>query len=1012
MKSIVLSVILSTALLSVVGAPLLDPVEMKIKVLCGPGALQDVATDVLEFYEVTPDYTVCAVGEGLYRQLVNRGYRIEVMVPDVRARAMMYDGFFHTYQQLRDTWAMIAQNHPDICVLDTMGTSAGGNLLLIMKVSDNPRQMEGEPRICFDFSIHGNENNGCEIAHYALLQLVNGYGTDPQITYFVNNREIWLAPMDNPDGLISRSRYNAHNIDCNRNYGYSWDAGGPGAFSEPESYCFYHLAEENPMAAWSQYHSGATSAMWPWFYTTMATMDSVLHAFEMQRYGQICNYGAYQISRGLYPGNGGSTDWYYGARGALGYAIEVCPGQPSSPSEIDTINRKNWTAMKEQIQRVNRGVMGYVTDSMSGLPLYARVVTDPPGWFTYTDSTGFFHKNLQSGTYSVMITANGYAPRAVAGIVVPADSFVQVSVRLVRDTTAPACAFKSITCKIKESQANINPTHACFALGRRDDRRFSIGNGGWASFDMGRLTPIVNGPGTDFTVVEGDGDPEACSVYVSNDWNSNWRFAGFGTGTQNYDLSVAGLATARFVRVADDGNGGTGPYAGFDLDAIEAVVVNAPVLVYQSKVVVDSAPGGNGDGKLDPGENAGLYLTIRNAGRVGVSNVMAVLRTVDEYVNISDSTGAFGNLLPDSVRDNRSDRFHVAAAGNTPIEHVAHMKLYLTGTDYSDSIGFTIVVGELRVVDPIPDGPRQPALYWAFDDIDSGYAQHPTYEWVELRGVGTRLSLSDDQTVTISLPSGFGAWRFYGQSFSQVSICSNGWVAPGATTSTTYSPVPLPSSSVPSAVYLNWTDLYPPAGGGVWYYHDAANHRFVVEYDSVRYYSGGLYDKFELVVYDTTVRSPSGDNVFVQQMYSANGTWGAIGEQDPTRTIAIQYSGHRAAAPVAAGRAIKYTTDLTGVSEPGLTISGPCLILRCGVGCPPVRVGYSLIAPSKVRIDVYDRSGRLVRSLFSGRATAGEHRLVWDGRDDLGRKAATGIYLVRMIAAPGSSCAKIVLVGR
>ena len=59
------------------------------------------------------------------------------------------------------------------------------------------------------------------------------------------------------------------------------------------------------MAAWSQYHSGAE----------VGDVAVVLHdqgddglggpRLRDDRYGQICNYGAYQISRGLYPGNGG-----------------------------------------------------------------------------------------------------------------------------------------------------------------------------------------------------------------------------------------------------------------------------------------------------------------------------------------------------------------------------------------------------------------------------------------------------------------------------------------------------------------------------------------------------------------------------------------------------------------------------------------------------------------------------------------------------------------------------------
>jgi hypothetical protein len=1022
-KLVVLSVLSFLAGLPAFGAGLSDVAEMKVKIQATPEQVARIAPDVLEFYSAGDGWFTGAVTQPTYEELVREGFKVEVLVADVRKAAMQYDAFFHTYAQLRDTWATIAQNHPNICRLDTIGHSASGNLMLAMKISDNVNVMEGEPRICFDFSIHGNENNGCEIAHWALLQIVNGYGTDPDITRWVNEREIWLVPMDNPDGLISRSRYNGNGVDCNRNYGFMWDGGGPAPFSEPEVQSFYHLGEDHPMAAWSQYHSGAESAMWPWFYTTLATMDSVVHAYEMTRYGTICGWPAYQISRGLYPGNGGSTDWYYGARGALGYAYEVCGGQPSPAGEIDTINHKNWTAMKEQIERVMWGLRGRALDSASSLPVSARVTVNPPNWFTYTDSMGYWCKNAHTGTYTVTFEANGYRTKSVSGVAVPADTFTVVNVALARDTAAPACAFKAIVSYINETPSNSNPTWPSFALGKADGRRFSIGNDGYCTFDMGAKTPIVNGPGSDFNVVEGDGDPEACTVYVSNEWNGSWVKLGSGTGTQGYDLAVGGMSTARFVRIVDDASGGSGGYAGFDLDAIEAVVVNAPAVVYQGKTVIDSPPGGNGDAKLDPGENADLVVALKNAGRLGVSNLTATLRTSDAYVSVSDSSGYYGTIPPDSTRNNNADRFHVAAAGNTPPEHEAQMRLYLTGTDYSDSVLFTIAVGAILETDPIPDGPRTPPLYWAYDDVDVGYPPHPTYNWVEISGLGTRMSFpQNDDVQMISIPVGFGPLKFYGQRYTQMSISADGWIAAGNYTTSNYTNTTLPSTAAPRAtVFANWDDLYPEAEGSgyVYYYHDAANHRFIVEYDSVAYYGAQTTrDKFEVIYYDTTVTTPSGDNAVVVQYKTAAGySSSTVGIQDPTQTIAIQdlCNGTLAhgAAPIAAGRAIKYTTqDPSAVAEP-VSPAVPDSRLRLGVkGNPaPGRVAfeYNLPCAGKVTLGVYDGAGRLVRELATGTLRAGTATAVWDGRARDGRPVAAGVYLVRLATGQGSLTTKATL---
>ena len=1008
---------------------LLDVVEMKVKVYATPEQVARIAPDVLEFYKGGDGWFVGAVTQPTYEELRREGFEIEVLVPDVRAAAMQDMAAFHTYEQFRDTWATIAQDHPSICRLDTIGNSFNGNLILAMKISDNVNAMEGEPRICFDFSMHGNENNGCEIAHYALIQIVEGYGVDPDITRWVNEREIWLVPMDNPDGLIARTRANGNGVDCNRNYGLAWDFGsngGSGPFSEPETQCYYFLGEEHPMAAWSQYHSGVEVAMWCWGYTTRAAMDSVVAAYEMTRYGQICNYPYGQISRILYSVSGGSIDWYQGARGALGYAPEVCDGQPSPVSEIDTINRKNWTAMKEQIERVMWGISGRVLDSVSGKPVRARVTVNPPNWFTYTDSMGYYHKNVHNGTYSVTFEANGYRTRTVNSVTVPADTFAVCSVSLAPDSTAAPCAFKVITTYMNESPANSNPTFPSYALGKADNIRYSIGNDGYASFDMGAATPIVNGSGNDFFVIEADTNPEACSVFVSNDWNSNWHYVGFGTGTQAYDLTAAGMGTARFVRIVDDGNGGTGGYAGFDLDAIEAVVVNAPVMTYQQQTVIDSPPGGNADGKLDPGENGDLVVVLKNAGRLGVDNLSAVLRTTDAYVSVSDSIGYYGAVPPDSTRDNSANRFHIAAAANTPMEHTALMRMYLTGTGFSDSVLLRVTVGEILATDPIPDGPRTPPLYWAYDDIDTLYDQHQPYEWVEINGTGTRLTFADnDDVVAISIPPGFGPLKFYGQTYTQLSISADGWIACGNYTTSNFENSDLPSTAAPrAAVFANWDDLYPRIGGGgagyVYWYHDSANHRLIVEYDSVRYYAGSNRDKFEVVYYDTTVVTPSGDNVILAQYMTAAGfNSSTTGIQDPSMTIGIQdlYNGTytHGAAPIAPGRAIKYSTDpATGIAEQMSSPRPACRLALKTFGNPSrgrVAFAYSLPAAGRATLAVYDRTGRLVRCWNLQSAIYNlQSPLVWDGTDSDGRTVGTGVYLVRLLAGDRSVVAKATVV--
>jgi hypothetical protein len=53
---------------------------------------------------------------------------------------------------------------------------------------------------------------------------------------------------------------------------------------------------------------------------------------------------------------------------------------------------------------------------------------------------------------------------------------------------------------------------------------------------------------------------------------------------------------------------------------------------------------------------------------------------------------------------------------------------------------------------------------------------------------------------------------------------------------------------------------------------------------------------------------------------------------------------------------------------------------------------------TSVRIEIYDVSGRLVRSLFSGTLGAGSNQFSWNGRDDQGRAGSQGLYFVRIHA--------------
>ncbi len=427
----------------------------------------------------------------------------------------------------------------------------------------------------------------------------------------------------------------------------------------------------------------------------------------------------------------------------------------------------------------------------------------------------------------------------------------------------------------------------------------------------------------------------------------------------------------------------------------EPLPSNMPLLGLLASRIDDA--GGNNNSFWDPGESVGVYLTIKNFGTAGAHNVFARLTTTDTFVTIYHDSAFFGDIAGGDTAVNALP-YSLYAAANTPREHEATFTLTIAATESTYQTSLRLKIGQYLITDPIPDGPRWPPRYWAYDDIDTGYAQHPVYEWVEINRLGTRLVYPHNDSVrVIPLPPGFGPLRFYGQEYDSLSISADGWLCPGFYRQPNYTNQPLPGSSAPPGVIaVNWDDLYPDYNnsGFVYYYYDTINHRLIIEYDSVYYYNPRtLRDKFQVLIYDTTVASPTGDNVIVFQYQTANGyTSSTVGIQDPIRQIGLQvlYNGTYTpgAAPIMPGRAIKFTTvEPTGVKE---TENKP-LSPAYGIFCPsPVR-GVARIylrtpVPGAV-LSIYDRLGREVAKLKPG---GREGVVYWDTR-----RTANGVYFIR-----------------
>jgi hypothetical protein len=76
---------------------------------------------------------------------------------------------------------------------------------------------------------------------------------------------------------------------------------------------------------------------------------------------------------------------------------------------------------------------------------------------------------------------------------------------------------------------------------------------------------------------------------------------------------------------------------------------------------------------------------------------------------------------------------------------------------------------------------------------------------------------------------------------------------------------------------------------------------------------------------------------------------------------------------------------------------------------PETTISYSIKEPGKVRLEVYNIKGQLVRTLVDEDQATGHYKLVFNARDDGGRSLASGVYLLRMVAPGYQKSSRMIL---
>lgn len=657
--------------------------------------------DLKAIYSLKLDGDIYSDGTGLFYlvpseldKLDAATVKYEILKEDLNA---FYKDFwnnrdeYHSYEEIIQTMNSLSFGYSNICAKFNYGTSVEGRELAALKISDNVDTDEPEPEVGFDGGIHGDEIGAAENMIRFAEFLCENYGTDPEVTNLIDNREIWLYMMVNPDGRANMSRENSNGVDINRDWGYMWDAwgGSPGAYSQPETKALRNWMYENQFVIHTTYHSGTEKIVYPWSYRPDPTPDDAHIDQLAQLYSSTSGYPSLDYGQGfsgLYPINGSSKDTYYGTMGSIGWTMEISNSKQPPASQIMTYYNYNEPAMIAMIEYSGYGVTGTVTDAETGEPVQAIILVND--YFpTYTDPTaGDYHKYILAGSYTVTAIANGYEPQTKTNINVTNLSATPCNFSLTPG--GGHYAYRMPACQIPDNNYD-DEGNTPGVLGEPDDINYSIGRNGWAIIDMQRS--ILDGPGNEIKIYEGDDTPEGYTCYTSHSMDGPWTLLGTGTGTKSFDFDDVNLLEARFIRIEDDGDGSAGgDNAGFDLDAIEALPQPDVIALKLDCDINDQA--GNNNGRLDPGETVSLIFKLRNHGGRTAEGVMGNFNYDSTWLDVAVPDIYFGHI-PHAATAQKSVMVNVDAG--TPVEEIIMSVLNLTGNngDFTQAFPCHFAVG-------------------------------------------------------------------------------------------------------------------------------------------------------------------------------------------------------------------------------------------------------------------------------------------------------------------------------
>ncbi len=348
---------------------------------------------------------------------------------------------YPTYEGYIDLMNQFVADFPEICRLENIGTTIEGRALLFLVISDNVNTEEAEPEVMYSSSIHGNEPLGYVTMLHFIDYLTSNYNQDTRVTNMVNNLEIWINPLANPDGTYHGGnnsvngawRYNSNEIDMNRNFPDPAEGDHPdGEAWQPETIAMKDFIASHHFVISANFHGGVEVLNYPWdcfqrVHKDDAWLQTICRAYADTAQANAPNGYMDDFENGItngwawFPVHGGRQDYTtyfcYGRE----VTIELSNDYIVPNNQLLNHWNYNYQSLLKYLENAYFGIRGIITD-ISGNPVNAQFKVnshdgDHSQVFTDPDF-GDYYRPIAPGTYNVTVSATGYTSQIINGVVV------------------------------------------------------------------------------------------------------------------------------------------------------------------------------------------------------------------------------------------------------------------------------------------------------------------------------------------------------------------------------------------------------------------------------------------------------------------------------------------------------------------------------------------------------------------------------------------------------------------